>query len=154
MDDSTTPQRDVSFYSNSSTSDYWLFHQSFAITYFGIGIPAIACIGFVANVFTFSAHLHPDFRSLSTLFLNANLVTDSVLLLSCCSIIAPKFWLHQFYQNLNYSHFWAALRAAQTTHIVGYPIFLITKCLSQLFTMAIIIEQWLVYARAGISRGD
>ncbi|ELU12525.1 hypothetical protein CAPTEDRAFT_212000 [Capitella teleta] len=143
------PERDVSFYSNSSTSDYWLFHQSNAIAYYGIGVPVVACVGFVMNIFTFSAYQHPDFRCLSTLFLNANLVTDSVLLLSSACLVAPKYWLHKFFENLDYSHFWRALRAAQTTHIVAYPVFMITKCLSQWYTMALVIEQWFVFAYPG-----
>lgn len=153
-----TPLRNVSYYTQNSSYDYWLFHEPPSWIGYGIIVPIIACIGIIANVITFSVFQNPAYKSLATSLLNAALMADNVFLLCCGFLLAPKAWLHLLYAQDDHGPFWRTLAALQNMHLGCYPLYLISKCLALWYPVALTIALWVSLSKPGkfasIIRGD
>ena len=141
------PVIDVEYLSENATLDRWLFHRSPLLFSHGVVLPITACLGVLLNLSACCLYLHRDMRSVSTMLLKANLITDSVCLVTLTLMVSPKVWLYRVYEAGRYDTFWDQLSGIQSVYMGCYPIHQISICLSQWYTMALIGEQCVAFVR-------
>ena len=82
---------------------------------YGVVLPVFVCFGVVCNLVTVSTFRHVNFRCLSTLFVSALLLADTVFLITFVLSTAPSSYLRAWYQHVlpDPTSYWPLLAITQ-----------------------------------------
>ena len=114
-------------------------------SFYGIILPILTVLGCLGNMVVFFVFHHPEMRCLSSMFISAILVSDTFYLIGITVVMSPKSWLAHLQYNADDPMFWTLLDHTQRLFLGMYPITEMAQCLVVWYTMALTIEQYMVY---------
>ena len=114
-------------------------------SFYGIVLPILTVFGCLGNMVVFFVFHHPEMRCLSSMFLSAILVSDTFYLIGITVVMSPKSWLAHLQYNADDPMFWTLLDHTQRLFLGMYPISEMAQCLVVWYTIALTIEQYMVY---------